>query len=250
MIFIKTKKQIQGIRKSSVLAAETLQYLKKFIEPGVSTNRLNDLADSYIRKKGGVPAAFQYKGFPKSICTSINEVICHGIPSEEVLKEGDLLKVDVATILNGFYGDTCVTFPVGEISDTARKLMSVARASLDVGIAQIKPGNFLNNIGYEINKFVTENGFSVVYQFAGHGVGLAFHEEPIVSHVARANTGPLLAPGMILTVEPMINECEPHAIVNEQDGWTVSTIDKKLSAQFEHTILISEIGSEILTKTL
>lgn len=251
MIYIKTPKQIHGIRKSCYLAADTLRYLKQFIEPGVSTNRLNDLADNYIRKKGGTPAPYQYKGFPKSICTSINEVICHGIPSDSaILSEGDLLKIDVATLLNGYYGDTCATFPVGKINDNARKLMSVARASLDIGIAQIKPKNFLNNIGYEINKFVVENGYSVVYQFAGHGVGLEFHEEPVVSHVARANTGPLLAPGMIFTVEPMINECSPDAVVNEQDGWTVTTSDKKLSAQFEHSVLVTETGSEILTKFL
>ena len=247
-VIIKTPEQIEGIRKSCQLAAKTLNFLRDEVKPGISTESLNQLADKFIRDHGAIPAPLNYNGFPKSICTSINEVICHGIPSEfQVLKEGDIINIDVTTILDGYYGDTSYTYAVGNISNKANNLIEVAKKCLDIGIQQALPGRRIGNIGFEIYTYANLQGYSVVYEFCGHGVGLQFHEEPSVPHVAYRNSGIMMKPGMVFTIEPMINEGYPEAVISETDGWTASTPDGCLSAQFEHTILITSSGHEILT---
>lgn len=249
-ILIKNKEQIDGIRKSSQLAAKTLDYITPFVVEGVTTEHLDDLIHKYITDNGAVPAPLNYHGFPKSSCISVNDVICHGIPSAEtVLKDGDIVNVDVTTILDGYYGDTSRMFAIGEVSDKALDLVECAKHCLDLGIAQVKPGNKLGNIGYFISRYAKAKGYSVVYEFCGHGVGVEFHEEPQVDHTSRKNTGPVIKPGMTFTIEPMINEGKPRATVNKEDGWTATTVDGKLSAQWEHTLLVTETGVEVLTKS-
>lgn len=247
-IIIKTPEQIDGIRKSSKLAGQTLEYITQFVKEGVSTEFLNAKVDEYVREHGAIPATLGYGGYPKSCCISLNEVVCHGIPSEStVLKNGDILNIDVTAILNGYYGDTSKMYTVGEVSPVALDLIEVTRHSLFLGIQQVKPGNVFGNIGYAISKYVKAQGYSVVYEYCGHGVGIDFHEEPQVDHTSRRNTGPVMKAGMTFTIEPMINEGRPGTIVDKKDKWTARTVDNKLSAQFEHTILITSTGYEVLT---
>ena len=247
-IIIKTPEQIDGIRKSSKLAGQTLEYIAEFVKEGVSTEYLDEKIEAYIRKNGAIPATLGYGGFPKSCCISVNEVVCHGIPSENIiLKNGDILNIDVTTILDGYYGDTSKMYTIGEISPLALELIEVTRHSMDLGIQQVKPGNQFGNIGFAISKYVKSKGFSVVFEYCGHGVGVQFHEEPQVDHAARRNTGSFMQPGMTFTIEPMINQGRPGTIVDKVDKWTARTVDKKLSAQFEHTILVTETGFEVLT---
>lgn len=249
-IIIKTDKQVEGIRKSSILAASTLDFITEYVEAGVSTEYLDDLIHKYILENGATPAPLGYHGFPKSSCISLNNVICHGIPSQDtVLKKGDILNIDVTTILNGYYGDTSRMFTIGEVSDEAQKLIQVTKECLDLGIDQVRPENRFGNIGYVIGNHAQANGFSVVYQYCGHGVGLEFHEDPKVNHISSKNRGTRMKPGMIFTIEPMINAGKPEASIDEHDGWTARTIDGRLSAQFEHTILVTNSGFEILTQT-
>ncbi|MDP2890565.1 MAG: type I methionyl aminopeptidase [Bacteroidota bacterium] len=247
-IIIKTPEQIEGIRKSSKLAGQTLEYIAQFVREGVSTELIDQKIEAFIRENGAIPATLGYGGFPKSCCVSINEVVCHGIPSDEtILKNGDILNVDVTTILNGYYGDTSRMFTIGEVSEVALDLIEVTKHSLYLGIQQVKPGNNFGNIGFAISKYVKSKGFSVVYEYCGHGVGIEFHEEPQIDHTSRRNTGPIMKPGMTFTIEPMINQGRPGTVVDKVDKWTARTVDKKLSAQFEHTILITETGYEVLT---
>lgn len=247
-IIIKTPEQIEGIRKSSKLAGQALEYIAEFVKPGVSTEFLNQKIESFIREHGAIPATLGYGGYPKSCCISLNEVVCHGIPSEsEILREGDILNIDVTTILNGYYGDTSRMFTVGEVSPEALDLIEVTRHCLDLGIQQVRPGNQFGNIGHAISKYAKSQGYSVVYEFCGHGVGVHFHEEPQVDHTSRRNTGPVMKPGMTFTIEPMINQGRPGTVVDKTDKWTARTVDKKLSAQFEHTILVTETGFEVLS---
>jgi len=247
-IIIKTPEQIDGIRKSSVLAANTLVYISEFVKEGVSTEFLDRKIEEFIRSYGAVPATLGYNGYPKSSCISLNEVVCHGIPSSHtVLKNGDILNIDVTTILNGYYGDTSTMYTIGEVSEVAKSLIEVTRHCLDLGIQQVSPGNYFGNIGYFIDRYARSKEFSVVFEYCGHGVGIHFHEEPQVDHSARRNSGAKMRPGMIFTIEPMINEGRPRTVTDEEDGWTARTIDNKLSAQFEHTILVTETGYEILT---
>ncbi len=248
MIRLKTPSQIEGIRASCRLAANTLLHLEPLIVPGVTTAQIDAIADRYIREHGGIPASLGYRGFPRSVCTSVNEVVCHGIPSDDVvLREGDILNVDVATILGGYFGDTCRMYEVGSLSSDAASLLRVARMCLDLGIKQVQPGRRLGMIGHAITTHALLNGCTVVYEFCGHGTGLQFHEEPQVNHASRPDSGPILEPGMIFTIEPMINFGEPFTEVDQHDGWTVRTMDRKLSAQYEHTILVTDSGHEILT---
>jgi methionyl aminopeptidase len=250
-IIIKDKEQIAGIRKSSKLAGNVLIYIADFVKEGVSTYYLDQLIHNYIVERGGIPATMNYNGFPKSCCTSLNDVICHGIPAEDViLKNGDILNIDITTILDGYFGDTSRMFVVGEASETAMKLVNATKHCLDLGIQQVRPGNYFGNIGYAISRYAIAQGFTVVYEYCGHGVGIEFHEEPQVDHAARKNSGPKMKPGMIFTIEPMINEGKPRVKVDEVDGWTARTVDNKLSAQFEHTILVTETGFEVLTDVL
>ncbi len=247
-IIIKSEEQIEGIRRSSKFAGEALLYIKDFVKEGVSTGYLDQLVHNYTIEHGAVPATLNYSGFPKSCCISLNDVICHGIPSEDViLKNGDILNIDITTILGGYYGDTSKMFIVGETSPNAVKLVNATKHCLNLGIQQVRPGNYLGNIGYAISRYAISQGFTVVYEYCGHGVGIEFHEDPQVDHAARKNSGPIMKPGMIFTIEPMINEGKPRVKVDELDGWTARTVDKKLSAQFEHTILVTTTGYEVLT---
>jgi len=251
VIIIKTPAQIEGIKKSSELAAKVLKYLSGFVTAGISTQKLNDIAHKYIIEHKAIPAPLNYGGFPKSICTSINSVVCHGIPSEkQILKEGDIINLDITTILDGYYGDTSSTFPVGKIYPHAQKLIDVTKQALDLSINSLKPGRILNDcVGKIIEPLAKKNGFSVVRELGGHGVGVKFHEDPFVFHFDIKKDDVVLKPGMIFTIEPMINASTDHRItIDRQDGWTVRTLDSSLSAQFEHTVLITQTGYEILTK--
>jgi methionyl aminopeptidase len=249
MIIIKTPEQIEGIRKSCQLAAATLEYLIPYVVADVSTLDINDQAEKYIREHGAIPAPLNYKGFPKATCTSLNEVICHGVPSEsDVLKDGDIINVDITTILDGYYGDTSRMFAVGEISSEAENLLKVAKECLIVGVAQVFPGNRFGNVGYAIQQHAQKSDVSVVFQFCGHGLGIEFHEEPQVNHIATKDSGPLMTPGMIFSIEPMINLGSPVAVIDERDGWTARTEDGSLSAQYEHSILVTKEGCEVLTQ--
>ena len=247
-IIIKTPEQIAGIRESCRLAAQTLDYAAQFVKAGVTTEYIDNKIEEFIVQHQAIPATKGYSGFPKSSCISLNEVVCHGIPSADtVLKDGDILNIDVTTILNGYYGDTSRMFTVGEIGKEAQELISVTLHCLNLGIQQVKPGNYLGNIGFVISRYAKAKGFSVVYEFCGHGVGVEFHEEPQVDHTARRNSGPKMKPGMIFTIDPMINQGRPGTSIDKSDGWTARTIDNKLSAQFEHTVLVTPTGCEVLT---
>lgn len=246
-IIIKTPEQIEGIRKSSILAAQTLKYLEQFAVPGNTTALIDKKCEEFIRDHGASAATKGYNGFPASCCTSPNDVICHGIPGKYELRDGDILNIDVTTILDGYFGDTCKMYPIGQISEYAQKLLDVTKECLRIGISQCYPDNHLGNIGYEINKYAVSHGYSVVYEFCGHGIGLKFHEDPEVSHIATKNSGPKLKPGMTFTIEPMINAGKARSKVDKHDGWTARTIDGKLSAQYEHTILITPGKADVLT---
>jgi methionyl aminopeptidase len=246
-IKIKNKEQIEGIRKSCKLAAETLKYLEEFAVAGNTTEFINAKAHEFMKKHHAIPATLNYNGYPASVCTSVNDVICHGVPGPYELKDGDILNIDVTTILDGYFGDTCKMFPIGQVSEEAERLMRVTRECLRLGMDQCYPGNRIGNIGYYINEHAVANGYSTVFQFCGHGVGLKFHEDPEISHIAPKNSGKRMKAGMTFTIEPMINEGKSRAKVDKNDGWTARTIDGKLSAQYEHTILITDNGCEALT---
>ena len=251
MIIIKTPSQIDGIRRSSKLAAATLKYLGDFVKPGISTEELNQLAHEYIISHHAIPAPLNFQGFPKSICTSINDVVCHGIPSKkEILKEGDIINLDITTILDKFYGDTSATFGVGKISLEAQNLIKRTKISLDMAINALQPGKLLNDcVGKVIESYISQFGYSAVRELGGHGVGIKFHEDPFVFHFDSPVPGILIRPGMIFTIEPMINASPDwHVTLDRADGWTVRTRDGSLSCQFEHTILITPTGSEVLTQ--
>lgn len=247
-IIIKTPEQIEGIRQSSHLAAKTLDFAEQFVKEGMNTEFIDDKIEEFIRAHGAIPATLGYNGYPKSSCISPNNIICHGIPSKEtILKNGDILNIDITTILKGYFGDTSRMFTVGDITPVADKLIDTTLHCLDLGIEQVMPGNRFGNIGFVINRYAKAQGYSVVYEFCGHGVGVEFHEEPQVDHASRRNTGPEMKPGMIFTIEPMINQGKARASIDKNDGWTARTIDNKLSAQFEHTILVTQTGCEVLT---
>lgn len=251
MIIIKNAQQIDGIRQSCQLAAQTLQFTAQHIRPGVSTQYLNDQAHQFILSHQATPAPLNYNGFPKSICTSINNVVCHGIPSpKEILKEGDIINIDITTILNGFFGDTSATYTVGQVTPATSKLIQVTQESLNLAIKALAPGKKLNlAVGKTIEDYVTKFGFSPVRLLGGHGVGLKFHEDPFVYHFYRPNDSTILQPGMVFTVEPMINASSDWEVnIDKSDGWTVRTRDGSLSAQFEHTVLITDSGYEVLTQ--
>lgn len=248
-IIIKTKKQIDGIRKSSKVAAGCLEFIKPYVVEGVKTRELDRLIDEYIIMNGAKAASKGYMDYPFATCISVNEVICHGMPSDYELKNGDIVNVDVATILDGYYGDNSAMFAVGEVSKEAEKIMLVASNCLQLGITMCLPGMHFENIGYAIGKYAKLNDCTVVHQFCGHGTGLKYHEFPQICHISESkNTGPVMSPGMVFTIEPMINLGVPDAVICENDGWTARTADGKLSAQYEHTILVTEEGCEVLTK--
>lgn len=245
---IKTPEQIEGIRKSGIINTGVLDLVAREIHAGMSTAEIDKLVYDYTVSHGAIPAPLNYEGFPKSVCTSINEVVCHGIPSEEeILEEGDIINVDVSTILDGYYSDASRMFIIGETTPEKKKLVDVAKECLEIGMQAARPFGFVGDIGHAIDKHAKKNGFSVVRDLCGHGVGLEFHEEPDVEHFGRKGTGMLLVPGMVFTIEPMINMGTYEVFVDEEDGWTVVTEDELPSAQWEHTFLMTENGLEILT---
>ena len=245
---IKTPEQIEGIRKSGIINTGVLDLVAKEIRVGMSTLDIDKLVYEYTRDHGAIPACLGYEGFPKSCCTSINEVVCHGIPSEyEILEEGDIINVDCTTILNGYYADASRMFIMGETTPEKKRLVDVAKECLETGIQAARPFGFVGDIGNAIEKHAKKNGYSVVKDLCGHGVGLEFHEEPDVEHFGKKGTGMLLVPGMTVTIEPMINMGTHEVFIDEEDDWTVVTEDELPSAQWEHTFLMTEEGLEILT---
>ncbi len=245
---IKTPEQIEGIRKSGVVNTGVLDLVASEIKAGMSTAEIDKMVYDYTVSHGAIPAPLNYEGFPKSVCTSINEVVCHGIPSEdEILEEGDIINVDVSTILDGYYSDASRMFIIGKTTPKKEKLVNVAKECLEIGMQAAKPFGFVGDIGNAIEKHAKKNGFSVVRDLCGHGVGLEFHEEPEVEHFGRKGTGMLLVPGMVFTIEPMINMGTYEVFIDEEDGWTVVTEDELPSAQWEHTFVMTEEGLEILT---
>jgi methionyl aminopeptidase len=243
---IKSKEDLDGIRKSSQLTSKILDDLNTIIKPGITTNDIDKWVYDITRSHNAIPAPLNYKGFPKSVCTSLNEVICHGIPSERVLLEGDNLNVDVTCILDGYFGDSCRMYEVGTVSDDVKALNKVTKECLYKGLDAIKPFQSINAIGKAIETHATANGYSVVDMFGGHGTGNEFHEDPFIHHNIMKSKLMIMMPGMVFTVEPMINVGKSHAKILK-DGWTAITKDKSLSAQWEHTIVVTETGHEILT---
>ena len=242
------KEKFEKMKIAGNLASKTLDMLTDEIKAGVSTNKIDKLGYEYIRDNGGYSAPLFYRGFPKSLCTSLNHVICHGIPGERILDEGDILNVDVTAIVDGFYGDTSRMYSIGKISVKAQNLIDATYESLMKSIKILKPGLKLGDIGHEIQTYVEEKGFSVVRDFCGHGIGTIFHESPNILHYGTKDTGMELKPGMTFTIEPMINAGK-FATRLLNDGWTAVTKDKSLSAQFEHTVGITENGYEIFTES-
>lgn len=246
MIHYKTTSDIETMRKSCKLAAEVLTYIGPHVKVGVSCLELDRLCHDFILKYNAYPSPLNYRGFPKSICTSVNEVVCHGIPGDYVLKDGDIINLDITTYLEQYHGDTSKTFCVGKCSRAARDLVDAAQEALWIGIRNVKPGAHIGDIGEAIQRFVEPKGYSIVREYCGHGIGKAFHEDPHVPHYGKKGTGPLIKPGMVFTVEPMINLGGADVELLEDD-WTVVTKDNKLSAQFEHTIAVFEDKVEVLT---
>ena len=249
MIQIKSREEILKMRKAGKLAAQLLDYIAPFVKEGISTAELDRLSAEFIKINGAIAAPLNYHGFPKSICTSVNNVVCHGIPSEkEILKNGDIINVDVTVILNGYHGDTSRTFIVGEVDEKVKLLVDRTEKAMMRGIEAIKPNSFLSEVGKAIEKYITKFGYSIVEDYGGHGIGAKFHEDPHVYHFYTHLNRIKLKPGMIFTVEPMINVGTHEVVTSKKDNWTVTTKDNKLSAQFEHTVLVTEKGFEILTK--
>ncbi len=246
MIELKSERQLDLIREACKIVSLVIEGLKEKIEPGISTIELDTAAQELISLHGGVSAFRGYRGYPANICTSVNEEVVHGIPSKRLLREGDIISIDVGVKFNGYFGDAAVTLGVGEVSNSAKRLMEVAREALYIGIAQAFSNNRLSNISYSIQTFVEANGFSVVREFVGHGIGTAMHEEPKIPNFGRPEEGPRLKPGMVLAIEPMINEGQADVEILK-DGWTAVTLDRKPSAHFEHTILVTEDKAEVLT---
>ncbi len=246
-IVIKTTEEIEKMRVAGRLAAETLEFLRPHVKPGITTEELDRIAHEYITGvQQAIPAPLNYHGFPKSICTSVNHQVCHGIPSAKKLKNGDIINVDVTVIKDGYHGDTSKMFFVGEPSVLARRLVRIAHECLVKGIEMVRPGARLGDIGHVIQQHAERNNCSIVREYCGHGIGREFHEEPQVLHYGNPGTGAALAPGMIFTIEPMVNAGRRDVRLLA-DGWTVVTKDHSLSAQWEHTLLVTENGFEVLT---
>ena len=247
MIIIRSPREIEQIRKASVVVAEVLERLKTLVVPGVTTDELDGISEDIILSKGAVPAFKGYRGYPKTLCVSINEEVVHGIPNKRKLKEGDIVSIDVGTNLHGYFGDAAITLPVGEVNPEAKRLLEVTKKALSIGIGMAKVGNRLFDISYAVQAWVESNGFSVVRDFVGHGIGKSLHEDPQIPNFGSPNQGPRLEKGMIFALEPMVNEGTYEVRVLE-DGWTVVTADGKPSAHFEHTIAITDGEAEILSR--
>lgn len=245
-IRLKGPSDIEGIRKAGLVALSILDLVERKIKPGMTTDEINTLVHEFTLRCGATSAPLNYRGFPKSVCVSINEVICHGIPGDRVLKDGDIANVDVTPILDGYYADTSKTFFVGTPGPDAQKIVRVARESLRLGMEQVRPGNTVGDIGWAVQRYAEGEGCSVVREFVGHGVGLGFHEPPQVAHYGQKGKGIALVPGMVFTIEPMINLGEKELRILD-DNWAAVTIDGSLSAQFEQTLVVTEDGFESLT---
>jgi len=247
-IVLKSKEEVESMRVAGHLAGEVLQMIREFVVPGVSTGELDDICHRHITEvQGGIPAPLNYKGFPKSICTSVNHVICHGIPGEKILKKGDVINIDITVIKDGWHGDTSKMFRLGETSVRAKRICDIAYESMVRGIEMVKPGVRLGDIGHTIQTYAEGHGCSVVREYCGHGIGQVFHEDPQVLHYGRPGTGEVLVPGMVFTIEPMVNLGKRDTRLMP-DGWTVITRDRSLSAQWEHTIAVTETGLDVLTR--
>jgi methionyl aminopeptidase len=247
MIIIKTEAEIEKMRIAGRLAAEVLEMIEPHVVAGITTNELDLICHNYmVDVQKVIPAPLNYKGFPKSICTSVNQQVCHGIPNEKKLKSGDIINIDITVIKDGYHGDTSKMFYVGEVSPHAKRLCKITQEAMYLGIQQVKAGARLGDIGHAIQKHAESNRYSVVREFCGHGIGKKFHEEPQVLHYGKAGTGEVLDAGMILTIEPMINLGKKEVKILP-DGWVAVTKDRSLSAQFEHTVLVTPTGYEILT---
>lgn len=245
---LKTKSEIEAIRESCKVNIAVLDYVAENIREGMSTEEINTLVYEKTIALGGYPAPLNYEGFPKSVCTSVNEQVCHGIPSEKViLHDGDIINVDVSTIYNGYFSDSSRMFCIGNVSEDKRKLVEVTKEAVYKGLEQVKPWGFLGDMGQAVNDYAKAHGYSVVEEIGGHGVGLEFHEEPFVSYVTKAGTEMLLVPGLMFTIEPMINMGRANVFVDDNNGWTVYTEDKKPSAQWEIQVLVTEDGHEVLS---
>lgn len=246
---IKTPAQIEKLKASAAINTGVLDYVAERIKAGVSTEEINTWVNDYTYDHGAIPADLNYEGYPKSVCTSINNEVCHGIPSADIiLQEGDIVNVDVSTILDGYFSDASRMFKIGKVSERAEKIVRVTEECVELGLAQAKPWNHLGDIADAINSHAQANGYSIVEDIGGHGIGLAFHEDPFVSYVTPKGSEMLLVPGMTFTIEPMVNEGSPDFFVDEDNGWTVYTEDDGLSSQIEYMVLITEDGAEVLTK--
>ena len=245
---IKTKAQIEGIRESSKINIAVLDYVAEHIREGMTTEEIDRMVYEKTTQMGGIPAPLNYDGYPKSVCTSVNNQVCHGIPSREVvLKSGDIVNVDASTLYQGYFSDSSRMFCIGRVSEEAARLVRVAKECMEQGIRQVKPWSFLGDMAEAVHTCACENGYSVVREIGGHGIGLEFHEDPFVSYVAKGGTEMLMVPGMVFTIEPMINQGTEEIYIDESNGWTACTDDGRLSAQWEVTIAVTEDGHEILT---
>ena len=244
---IKTPDQIEKIKESCAINIAVLDYVEAHIKEGVSTAEIDRWVHEQTVSRGAIPAPLDYEGFPNSVCTSVNEVVCHGIPSEEqILKEGDIINVDVSTIYNGYYSDSSRMFCIGKVSSEKEELVKTVKECVKIGISQVKPWTPIGNMGHAVHKHALEHGYNVVSHIGGHGIGLEFHEDPWVSYVSEEGSGVLMVPGMMFTIEPMVNMGTAETVTDETDGWTVTTADGKPSAQWEVTVLVTEDGCEVI----
>ena len=244
---IKTPEQIEKIKESGKINIAVLDYVAEHIKAGISTAEIDKWVYDITTKMGGVPAPLNFEGFPKSVCTSINNEVCHGIPSEDVIiKDGDIINVDVSTNLNGYFSDSSRMFCIGNVSEENRKLVEETKNAVYEGLKQVKPWGFLGDMGQAVNDYVKSKGYSVVREVGGHGIGLEFHEDPWVSYISKKGTEMLMVPGMIFTIEPMVNAGKPDIFVDEDNGWTIYTEDNSMSAQWEIQVLVTEDGYEII----
>ncbi|WP_318506258.1 type I methionyl aminopeptidase [Bacillus sp. T3] len=247
MIICKTPREIEIMRQAGRIVALTHEELKKHIRPGITTKELDVIAEQFILKQGAIPSFKGYNGFRGSICASVNDELVHGIPGDRVLKNGDIISIDIGAKYNGYHGDSAWTYPVGEIEEETKRLLEVTEHALFLGLKEAKPGERLSNISHAIQTYVEANGFSIVREYVGHGVGQDLHEDPQIPHYGPPNKGPRLKPGMVLAIEPMVNAGSQY-VKTLADDWTVVTVDGRMCAHFEHTIAITETGYEILTK--
>lgn len=245
---IKNPQQIEGIRKSSEINIAVLDYVAENIRPGMSTEEIDRMVYQKTTELGGIPAPLHYDGFPKSVCTSKNNEVCHGIPSPDIfLEDGDIINVDASTIYNGYFSDSSRMFCIGNVSEENKKLVEVAKKAVEVGLSEVAPYHFIGDMGQAIQDYVNANGYSVVLDLGGHGVGLEFHEEPMITYIGPRGTEMLMVPGMVFTIEPMINAGKKEVYIDEESDWIVLTEDGSMSAQWEVTVLVTEDGYEVLT---